>query len=339
MNQAHDEKSIRLKTPDADSNDPSANDTARFETLDVLADLEATLDEVAEANPRIEADEPTASRSVDDLKAMLEVSMAINSSLVADDVLQIVMHKAIELMQAERGLIMLLDEDGQLQVRTAYNLCREEMMDEDFKISSSITSQVASNGKSVYTSDALSDERYANQRSVVELHLRSIMCVPLKVKEELIGVIYLDNSSESRMFLKSDLYLFELYAQMVSNALHNASMYDSVVNLQRYNESVIAKAPMGAIVIDASGRLVTINAAALEIFDFNRDDLTLIGEGEPTSVFVELLPDAERPRWQHMINTALTTREDFSDARYFHNTGYLEKALSIKISPLSLIHI
>ena len=47
---------------------------------------------------------------------------------------------------------------------------------------------------------------------MVELHLRSIMCVPLKVKECVVGVFYLDNSSESRMFLKSDLYLFELYA-------------------------------------------------------------------------------------------------------------------------------
>ncbi len=335
MNQAHDEKTVKTHFANAGTPETPNSDSSQAEPFDVLADLEATLDEVAEANPRLEADEPTSTKSVDDIKALLEVSMAINSSLVADDVLQIVMRKAIELMQAERGLIMLLDEDNRLQVRSAYNLCKEEMMDEDFKVSDSITSKVAASGKSIYTSDALSDERYANQRSVVELHLRSIMCVPLKVKERVVGVIYLDNSSESRMFLKSDLYLFELYAQLVSNALHNANIYDRLLNLQRYNESVIAKAPVGTIVIDAEGRIATINTVALEIFDFNREKIVLLGESGDATRFVDLLLDTEVPRWQHMINTALTTHEDFSDSRYFHNTGYLEKVLSAKISPIT----
>ncbi len=74
-------------------------------------------------------------------------------------------------MQAERGLIMLLDADGELQMKSAYNLCKEQMMEEDFRISSSITSQVARTGKPVYTSDAMADDRYAHQKSVVELHL------------------------------------------------------------------------------------------------------------------------------------------------------------------------
>jgi len=302
--------------------------------MDIFADLEATLDEVAEANPRIEAEQPGSSRTVSDLKALLEVSLATNSSLVLDDILQIVMTKAIELMQAERGLIMLLDENGALQVRSAYNLHKEEIMEEQFKISRSITSQVALTGKSIYTSDAQADERYASKQSVVELHLRSIMCVPLTVKEKVIGVIYLDNSNQAKMFLKSDLYLFELYAQMVSNALHNANMYNSQLSLKRYNELVVSKSPVGIVVIDTKGRLATINSVALEIFDLNKDEVKVIGETHEPSLFLDLLPKGERRRWKSMIDTALTTGEDFSDPRYFHNTSYVEKALSIKISPL-----
>lgn len=303
--------------------------------MDIFADLEATLEEVAEANPRIEGEQPDSAKTMADLKALLEVSLAINSSLVLDDTLQIVMHKAVELMQAEHGLIMLLDDKGELQVRSAFNLRKEEIVREDFKISSSITSQVASTGKSIYTSDALADERYANKQSVVELHLRSIMCVPIKAKEKVIGVIYLDNSNQAKMFLKSDLYLFELYAQMVSNALHNANIYNSLLSLKRYNESVISKSPVGTVVIDAKGRLATINSVALEIFDLNRDSVNLIGGPHEPSLFLDFLPKNERLRWKSMINTALTTRQDFSNPRYFHNTGYVEKALSIKISPIS----
>lgn len=302
---------------------------------DIFADLEATLEEVAESNPRIESEQDVSSKRISDFKALLEVSIAINSSLVLDEVLQMVMHKAIELMKAERGLIMLLDDNDELQVKAAYNLCKEEMMEEDFKISSSITSRVAATGKAVYTSDALADERYAHQKSIMELHLRSIMCVPLTVAGRVIGVIYLDNSNQAQLFLKSDLYLFELYAQLVSSALYNARMFNSLQNWEAYHKSVVKNSPVGIIVIDTRGRIVTMNPVALEIFDFNKEDIEMIGSSSSPTIFLNALPEYERPRWKKMINTVLKTHEEYADSRYFHNTGYLEKALSIKISPIS----
>ncbi len=305
--------------------------------LNLFNDLEATLDQVAEGNPRIAGLEKDGVSRNADLQALLEVSLAINSSLVLDDVLQIVMHRAIELMQAERGLIMLLDEAGDLQVKSAYNLCKEEIMEEDFKISSSITGKVAESGKSVYTSDAMADDRYAQQQSVLELHLRSIMCVPIKVRERVIGVFYLDNSNQARMFLKSDLYLFELYAQMVSNALDNAGIYDSLLRMTHYHESVVANTPVGVVVLDTRGNIATINRIALEILDLNRDAVRVIGADKPSTVFVDILPQEEKPRWRKMINMVVTSGHELADPRYFHNTGYLEKVLSLKLSPLDVL--
>ncbi|MBI5267543.1 MAG: GAF domain-containing protein, partial [candidate division Zixibacteria bacterium] len=316
--------SVSVKDPD---------DTA-ITSRDIFADLEQTLDQVAKANPRLEQDRGGTSRATGDLKELLQVSLAINSSLVLDDLLQIIMHKAIELMQAERGLIMLLDDQGELQVKSAYNLCKEQLMEEDFRISNSITTKVAKSGKAVYTSDAMADDRYSSQKSVVELHLRSIMCAPIIVREKVIGVIYLDNSSQSKMFLKSDLYLFELYAQMVSNALHNAGVYEKLLRMERYHESVVSTAPVGIVVLDTQGRLATINATALEVFELNRDRISLIAHSTEPTFFLELLPENERSRWQRMINTVVGSGQEFADARYYHNTGYVEKVLSVKITPI-----
>ncbi|HVP07148.1 MAG TPA: ATP-binding protein [Candidatus Acidoferrum sp.] len=312
----------------------TANESAKV-ALDLFNDLEATLEQVAESNPRINSAHENNEARTSDLKALLEVSLAINSSLVLEDVLSIVMHKAIELMQAERGLIMLLDDSGELQVKSAYNLSRDQMSEADIRISSSVTNEVARTGRSIYTSDAMADDRYSQQQSVLELHLRSIMCVPIKLKEHVIGVMYLDNSNQTKMFLRSDLYLFELYAQMVSNALHNAKVYDSLLTLKRYHESVVTNTPVGVIVIDADGRIATINPVAMEIFDLNRDDVSIIGQSGIPSVFVDRLPQLERPRWQKMINTVIATRHELSEPRYFHNTGYVEKVLSLKISPIA----
>ncbi len=304
------------------------------DTGSILAQMDAALDEIAETNPRIESESVSSAKSLEDLRSILEVSLAINSSLVLDDVLQIVMQKAIELLSAERGFIMLLDEKGELQFKTAYNLCKESLMEEDFKISNSIIYKVAASGKSVYTSDAQSDERYAHQKSILELHLRSIMCVPLKIKNSTIGVIYLDNSSQAKLFLKSDLYLFELLAQQAAHAIQNATLYYNLLDMKEYNEKVVNNSPVGIIVIDSGYNLVSINDSALETFEKNKDSIKLLHQSDLPTRFFELVPESEAPRWRQMLETPLTTSQPFEDSRYFHKTGYEEKAFSIKISPL-----
>lgn len=330
----HDKKTQDKSIGEMIAADPSA--TQRI-TGDIFADLEATLNEVAETNPRINLKLADGNKATADLQALLTVSLAVNSSLVLDDVLQVVMHEAIELMQAERGLIMLLDDDNELQIRTAHNLSKKEMLRDEFKISNSVVTKVAETGKSIYASDAQSDERYAQQASVVELNLRSIMCVPIKEQGCVIGVIYVDNSNQTRMFLKSDLYLFELYAQAVAGALRNAAHYDSLLRLKKYNESVINLSPIGMVVVDDHCNVATINTTALEILEINVDAVTALGDDEPLTPFLELLQPEERARWRNMVDTALRTNQDFSDPRYFHNTGYVEKVLSIKISPTSAL--
>jgi hypothetical protein len=124
----HDDSTMKIQITDLALAGKAQRNEAGQQPMDVFADLEATLDEVAEANPRIKEDQSDSANTVSDLKALLEVSLAINSSLVLDDILEIVMHKAIELMQAERGLIMLTDSSGELQVRSAYNLEKEEKL-------------------------------------------------------------------------------------------------------------------------------------------------------------------------------------------------------------------
>lgn len=317
-------------------NDSSAMDTQKVhvaQTRDILAEMESALDDIAKDNPRIEQNEHI-SKSLDDLKAVLQVSLAANSSLVLEDILRIVMEKAIELLDAERGFLMLLDGNGELRIKTAYNLSNESMKDDDFKISNSIANEVARSSKAVFTSDAQADERYANQQSVLELNLRSIMCVPLKIKNNVIGVIYLDNSSKAKLFLKSDLYLFQLFAQQASQAIHNATLYDHLLDLKKYNEKVINNSPVGIVVVDSNYNLLSINDKALLILEKNRRDVTLLSENSNCSKFLDLIPVNEFNKWREMIDIALTTAQPFEDARYFHNTGYDEKVLSVKIVPL-----
>ncbi len=319
------------KEPDTET-DPGMS-TDRIDVDNVLAEMEKALDDVASDNPRMGGDKGGSIVRLDDIRAVLEISLAINSSLVLEEILQVVMQKAVELLSAERGFIMLLDGQGQLQFKSAHNIRKEETSDAYFKISNSIANRVAQTGKSVYTSDAQEDERYAKQQSVVELHLRSIMCVPLKIKSTVIGIVYLDNSSQAKLFLKSDLILFELFAQQAAIAIHNAQLYTRLSRLKQYNEDIIAQSPVGLIVIDSDYHLVTANEASLAIFQINKNDVRLGASGVRNSRLFDLFPEAQHGPWRTMIDNAMNNPQGLSEDRYFHNTGFDEKVLSIKITP------
>ncbi len=301
----------------------------------VLANMEATLDTIAKKDPVSKSDESLQIKSTSDFKAILEVSLAINSSMLLDDILQILMSKAIDILSAERGYIMLLDENGELKIKTAYNIASENSENRGYRISNSIAEQTAITGRSIYISDAQTDEKYSSLNSVRELNLRSIMSVPLKIKNNVIGVFYLDTSVSAGQFLKSDLFLFELLAQQAAHAIYNATLYDHLLDLKVFNEKVVNNSPIGITVIDSAYNLISINDAALKALQKNRADITLLAPGIRPTRFLSLVPKSEQIRWRQMLDIALTTNQPFDDPRYFFNTDYDEKVLSIRITPIN----
>lgn len=303
------------------------------ETGTVLADMEATLDDVAVDSPPVESGDGLQLKSFEDFKAIFEVSLAINSSLILDDILQIVMKKAIEIISAQRGFIMLLD-DNQLKFKAGYDINKENAMEHDIRISSSIAKRVAKSGQSVYISDALADKKYSSLHAVTELNLHSIMCVPLKIKNNIIGIIYLDNSVPSPPFLKPDLLLIELLAQQAAHAIYNATLYDHLYDIKEFNEKVVNNSPVGIIVINSNYDILSMNDASLNALQKNRKNITCQTPGETPTRLLSLIPKTEKVKWRQMLDIALATNQPFEDARYFYNTDYDEKVLSIRITPI-----
>ncbi|UCG62802.1 MAG: GHKL domain-containing protein [Candidatus Zixiibacteriota bacterium] len=99
--------------------------------------------------------------------------------------------------------------------------------------------------------------------------------------------------------------------------------------------TVIDASPVGIVAIGHSGQLTRINPAALEVFDINRDSIPSLGSSRKAVMFLDLLPEREQARWQYMINLVMSTRDSYCNDRFFHNTGYVEKVLSVRISPVT----
>jgi putative nucleotidyltransferase with HDIG domain len=163
------------------------------------------------------------------LGALMGIGRVINSSRGLQRVLEEVMDTLIALMRAERGFLMLRDpKDGVLKPEISRGIDHLNLDEEIIKVSQTIVRKVSSTGESVLTTNAQADPRFENQMSVAAYQLRSILCAPLKLRNELIGVIYVDNRAHTGIFRDSDLELINAFADQAAVAIDNARLFDDL---------------------------------------------------------------------------------------------------------------
>ena len=171
------------------------------------------------------------------LTALVGVGHAINSSMGLDAVLEEVMDTLIALTHAERGYLMLVGSAGELNHQVARGVDHISLEGKSFAISRTIVKRVAQSGVPVLTTNAQEDPRFDQQLSILEHNLRSILCVPLKLKNKMVGVIYVDNRVHIGLFQESDLDMLTAFADQAAVAIDNARLFEE---LQGANEELKA---------------------------------------------------------------------------------------------------
>jgi sigma-B regulation protein RsbU (phosphoserine phosphatase) len=167
------------------------------------------------------------------LALLYALSQAFNSSIDLDEVLNRVMDEVIAVTRAERGFMMLYDESGRLTFSVARGMDQHIIHDPQFQISLSVVEKVARDGQAVITSDARLDPRFNMSQSVRLLGLRSILCVPLRLKERSLGAIFVDNRIQAGIFTQADLDLLNAVANSAATAIENARLYKIAVEKAR----------------------------------------------------------------------------------------------------------
>lgn len=203
------------------------------------------------------------------LQALAEIGQVVNSSLDLKTVLNEVMDTIIRLTGAERAFLMLRNELGDMEITVARNWERVSLESTEIKLSHTIVERVVRNGEAVLTTNAKTDPRFDRQESIVAYNLRSILCVPLKVKGELTGVIYAENRVREGLFTEKERSLLSDFANQAAVALENARLFDSVrrtldevTELKNLMEDVFTSIASGVITADVDGTITLVNHAA-----------------------------------------------------------------------------
>lgn len=208
------------------------------------------------------------------------IGQVVNSTLELDSVLQIVMDTIVRLTHAERGFLMLRDEQKEMTIRIARNWEQESINPSEFAISRTIMDKVIETGEPVLTTNAQEDPRFGAQESIVAYALRSILCVPLKVRDDLIGLIYADNRIRSGIFTENERSLLTAFANQAAVAIENARLFSSlkntlaeVIELKGLMDNIFASIASGVITADVENMITLCNRAAESILGSAATDL------------------------------------------------------------------
>lgn len=153
------------------------------------------------------------------LRVSFELTRAIAGELDVDRLLDKILATAFELLGADRGVVLLLDDDRELQprcVRTKRNDPSEQVA-----LSTTIIAQVLKERAAVLSSDAQMDARFKGSKSIIMQGIRSSMAVPLIHSDELLGVMVLDSQVAANAFRDKDLQITQALANQAAVAIQN----------------------------------------------------------------------------------------------------------------------
>jgi transcriptional regulator with GAF, ATPase, and Fis domain len=182
---------------------------------------------------------------VSQLKKLVEFSRAIAAEPSLERTFEALLSSVVAVSGAEKGFLIVL-RDGERHLAASHNVGKETL--DLSRVSDSIVDRVLRDRQSLIVSDAMRDAEFASARSVMELKLSSVMCVPLAYRNELLGVLYLGNDNVRNLFAQGDLVLLEVFAAQAAVILHAAIRLDELVLANKNLRDHLRNAGQGGII-------------------------------------------------------------------------------------------
>jgi HD-GYP domain-containing protein (c-di-GMP phosphodiesterase class II) len=225
----------------------------------------------------MKSDRSNLRKKIKRLQTLIHTSLVFSSILDIDELLDIVLKKAEEVMEAEASSVFRIDETkNELYFITARGEKGKEAKEIRVPMGKGIVGWVAQHGKPLLVADVHKDPRwFKGVDKKTTFATRSIMAVPLITKGKIIGVAEVLNKKGNKKFNKTDLELFESLSNQIAIAIENAALYKELDELflssiRAIVEAVDAKDPYTR---GHSSRVVKYALIIGEALNLDRDEL------------------------------------------------------------------
>lgn len=170
-------------------------------------------------------------RAIGSLRHLYDVTNMISTIFDTDLLLNRVLDHVFEVLKPDRAYVLLIDENGVMTPSTARY--RDPTAEHRIPISRTIINQVVSEQMGVLCSNAMSDRRFAKGHSVHALGIRSALCVPIKGRDRVLGILHVDSNVSSNTYSTEQLRLLTAIGYQTGLAVENVQLYEAAVKSER----------------------------------------------------------------------------------------------------------
>jgi adenylate cyclase len=230
-------------------------------------------------------------RDYEKLRVSYDLSRAIGVELDIDTLLNKILDRAFDLLPADRGVVLLYDDNGDLAPRCVRTK-RRSAQDEQVVLSTTIINEVLRDKLAVLSSDASVDSRFSGAHSIIMQGIRSSMAVPLLYGAELFGIMVLDSQMAANAFQEKDLQLFQNVANQaavaIQNSLYAKKLQQEALTRERFQRllspAIAEQVVSGKVEVAKGGQLRETTVLFSDIRGF-----TSMSESRDAQVIVDML--------------------------------------------------
>ncbi len=203
-----------------------ANPKRLLFSLEKAVDRRAQFDDLIRTTSELD-------QSTRELSYFIKVGKALTSTLDTGSILDIIMEKTNELVKAEAGSVLLLDDDtNELYFELTEGEKKNDIKRFRLKVGEGIAGWVALHGEPLIVEDVATDTRFCNKiDDSLDFMTRSILCVPLKSKGKILGVLEVINKIDGGPFGQKELDLLLTLVDQAAIAIENSLLYQKATEL------------------------------------------------------------------------------------------------------------
>ncbi len=246
------------------------------------------IDQFRTHRERGEVDQGKITKLRENISRLLSVGRAISSTLIMDELFVLIVDNVLELTKAERGYLMLLDDDRKPVYKIGRAATKKGMIELEetkFFFSRTITSRALDEQRSICVTDAMGGDGGDASMSMMQMELQSVMCTPLREKGGTLGLLYVDSRATNREFEKSDIELFEALAGQAAIALRNAMLYEEAKEQERLKSELAIASQIQTDILPK----ITPEVEGLDVYGYFKPAKEVSGD------YYDFLLDASKP--------------------------------------------
>lgn len=227
---------------------------------------------------RLEAENQRLRRAVEELSIINEVALAVSSTSSLDQVVDLIVQKCVKHLRVEQGAVLMIEsQDESAAMRTMVRKVQSEFAGIPFRLGDQITGWMLKNQQPLLVNDLTSDGRFRLPPGAGE-KMKSLMCVPLRLKGHMIGVLSVFNKAGEEQFGEGDQRLLTIIAAQSAQVIENARLYEEEQQLARIEQELatardiqrklLPKAPPDISGYQIAGRSEAARRVGGDYFDY-----------------------------------------------------------------------